>query len=142
IYILSPTKAKQQAPVPNNNAALLSENKQLKQKLAELQEQNQQLHQNLLSYAHSVRIANGKKSKAATIFSAMFYANYFECDNNLNKNECVAAILQRIFNDSSNSIPQLVSSYLEKGTLDQLKQELIDTLSDLQHVKNTDRTLR
>ncbi len=142
IYILSPTKAKQQAPIPNNNAALLSENKQLKQKLAELQEQNQQLHQNLLSYAHSVRIANGMKSKAATIFSAMFYANYFECDNNLNKNECVAAILQRIFNDSSNSIPQLVSSYLEKGTLDQLKQELIDTLSDLQHVKNTDRTLR
>lgn len=135
-------QAKQQAPVPDNSAVLLNENKQLKQELEELQEQKQQLLQNLQSYAHPVHIVKGKKSKAATIFSAMFYANYFQCDNNLNKNECVAAILQRIFNDSSNSIPQLVSSYLDKGTLDQLKQELIDTLSDLQHAKNTDRTLR
>lgn len=135
-------QAKQQAPVPDNSAALLNENKQLKQELEELQEQKQQLLQNLQSYAHPIHIVKGKKSKAATIFSAMFYANYFQCDNNLNKNECVTTILQRIFNDSSNSIPQLVSSYLDKGTLDQLKQELIDTLSDLQHAKNTDRTLR
>lgn len=135
-------QAKQQDPVPDNSAVLLNENKQLKQELEELQEQKQQLLQNLQSYAQPVHIVKGKKSKAATIFSAMFYANYFQCDNNLNKNECVAAILQRIFNDSSNSIPQLVSSYLDKGTLDQLKQELIDTLSDLQHAKNTDRTLR
>ncbi len=135
-------QAKQQAPVPDNSAALLNENKQLKQELEELQEQKQQLLQNLQSYAHPIHIVKGKKSKAATIFSAMFYANYFQCDNNLNKNECVAAILQRIFNDSSNSIPQLVNSYLNKGTLDQLKQELIDTLSGLQHAKNTDRILR
>lgn len=85
-----------------------------------------------------IQIDSTCKSKVVAILSAMFYAKYFHGENGLsNRNQVLEHILQYGFDYPANSIPQLLSKYVENGgNLDDLKEQLKNTNDPLLEQEN------
>lgn len=85
-----------------------------------------------------IQIESTCKSKVVAILSAMFYAKYFHGENGLsNRDQVLEYILQYGFDYPANSIPQLLSMYVEKGgNLNVLKEQLKNTNDPLLEQEN------
>lgn len=120
----------------DNDATDYEQLQQLEQQIQQQKEQIEYLQADLKAYTQhsegSVKICKGCKSKAAALFSAMFYAGYFQGEDGISgRDDIVGYILKYAFGDPRNNLRPLLSAYINYGggaNLDELKDELRKTI--------------
>lgn len=140
---------------PENNNELNGDPEQIQQLKLQIQQQKEQiesLQTELQAYKQhpegSVKICKGCKSKAAALFSAMFYAGYFQGEDGISgRDDIVGYILKYAFGDTRNNLRPLLSAYinfgggsdfeaLKKQLRKTIERQLDDALEDLKGIKN------